>query len=270
MIPARFIVHHRLMTGAHPLIGISPLSAAAASAGLGREIQAQSAQFFGNQSRPSGVLKTPRTLNPETAKRLKERWQDLYSGEGLGSVAILEEGLQWEALTITAADAQLVAQLEYAVKDVARVFHVPLHMLGELGGVTYKNAETLSAIYYKGPLSTHLQALEDRFNNAFDMIPFGRRIEFDIHGLLRAEFDVRMVAYKEAIQGGVMTPNEARSLENLGPKDGGDSLYMQQQNMPLESRTATAQQQAALAYLPSAEAIRASAEDLRLAIRARA
>lgn len=232
-VPARNMLHHRLLALNHPLIGLTPLYAAGISAMTGQTIQQNSYAFFSNMSRPSGVLTAPGKIDEPLAQRLKAEWNDNFKAQQLGRTAVLGSGMKWEPMTVTAVDAQLIEQLKWSVDDVARCFRVPTYMLAEaskyMGG---KNAEQLARNYYGQTLQYHLESIEARVDQAFDLAD-DVYCEFDLAGLLRMELDARFTAYSEAIRAGVLTINEARRLEELPPKEGGDTPLVQMQYQPL-------------------------------------
>lgn len=231
-IPASEIIHHRLATLDHPLVGVTPIYAAASSAMVGARAMMNSARFFANQSRPSGIITSPGTVSKETAIELKEQWEANYGPRGQGRTAVLGEGMKWEPMTMTAVDAQLIEQLRYSVEDVARVFRVPPFLLGELSKVTYRNSEQLNRMYYSGCLQYHMEAIETRLDMAFKLAS-DVEIEFDLDPLLRTEMDVRFEAYQKAIQSGFKTINEIRAKEGDAPIDGGNEPLIQVQYTPL-------------------------------------
>jgi HK97 family phage portal protein len=232
IIPARNILHHRLLTLTHPLIGVTPLYAAGVSALTGQTIQQNSYSFFSNMSRASGVLTAPGKISNELAARMKNEWDQNFKGGAMGRTAVLGEGMKWEPLTISAADAQLIEQLRWSVEDVARCFRVPSYMLTDAAKVSFKNAEQLARNYYSQTLQYHIESIEARIDAAFDLAD-DIYCEFDLTALLRMELDVRMQAYREGIQSGVLTINEARRMEELPPKKGGDEPLVQLQYRPL-------------------------------------
>lgn len=232
-IHERDIVHHRLpLLPAYPLVGVTPVFAAAASSAVGLHILRNSQSFFGNASRPAGVLTAPGKLSKDTADRLKEDWDNNYSGQRYGKTAVLPEGLKWEPLTITAQDAQLIEQLRWSVEDVGRVFRVPPFMLGDTAKATYRNSEALGRAYLTGCLGYHLEVLEQRFRRAFEL-PANMELRFDLSTLLRAEIDVRYAAYQTALQSAWTTINEVRAQEGLSPVEGGDEPHIQMQYIRL-------------------------------------
>lgn len=232
IIPARDIMHHRLLTMTHPLIGMTPLYAAGVSAMTGQTIQQNSYAFFANMSRASGVLTAPGKISPELANRLKNEWDQNFKGGSMGRTAVLGEGMKWEPLTISAADAQLIEQLKWSVEDVARCFRVPSYMLADASKISFKNAEQLARNYYSQTLQYHIESIESRIDQAFELAD-DVYCEFDLASLLRMELDARMTAYREGIQSGVLTINEARAMEELAPAEGGDEPLVQMQYRPL-------------------------------------
>lgn len=232
VIPARDILHHRLLTMNHPLVGMTPLYAAGVSAMTGQTIQQNSYAFFANMSRASGVLTSPGKISQELANRLKTEWDQNFKGGQMGRTAVLGEGMKWEPLTISAADAQLIEQLRWSVEDVARCFRVPTYMLTDASKVSFKNAEQLARNYYSQTLQYHIESIEARVDQAFELTG-NTFCEFDLAAMMRMEFDARMAAYQQGIQSGVLTINEARKLEELEPMEGGDEPLIQTQYRPL-------------------------------------
>jgi HK97 family phage portal protein len=236
-IPERDIIHHRLpLLPGYPLVGVTPIFAAAASSAVGLQILRESQQFFGNASRPSGLLSTEQHMSDDLKARYKQEWDLAYRGAEFGKTAVLSGGMKWQPLTITAQDAQLIEQLRYSVEDVARVFRVPPFMLGDLSKVTYRNNETLVRIYMSNCLGFHIEALEQRLSRAFDF-PQNFEIRFDLSGFLRTEIDVRFDAYAKGLNGGWISANEVRAQEGLEPVEGGDEPRVQMQYVPLSDAT---------------------------------
>ena len=236
MLTTRECLHHRMLTLADPLIGITPLVAAALSTSAGLAILRQSERFFNQMARPSGVLTTAGKIDRDKAQEIKERWKSVYAGpqDNAGDVAVLEQGLEWKQLTLTATDSQLIEQLRYTVEDVARVYRLPIFMLGDLTKVSYSSSEQLSRIYYSGCLSCHMGAIEERLGRFLGMDNISEWLEFDTDYLFRTETIQRIDALAKSIQGGVRTPNEARQSEGLNAVPGGDTIFMQQQMVPVE------------------------------------
>jgi len=228
------LLHHRIFTLAHPLEGVTPLVAAAQSAATGLQIGSNAGQFFGNNSRPSGILTAPAGTSEADAKRLLEDWKRSYGPEArnLGAPALLTADLKWQPLGMSAEDAQLIDQLRWSLQDVARCYRVPPFMLGDMEKMSFRNSEQLMRNYYSGCLQSQIEALENRLETFFE---FGAdmKIEFDLDELLRTDLDVRYKAYQEAITTGFLAINEVRAREDLPPIKGGDEPLVQMQYLPL-------------------------------------
>lgn len=230
-VPASEIIHDRGACLWHPLVGVSPIYACATSGTVGNRIQSNSGKFFENMSRPSGILSAPGEIKNDTAARLKADWEQNFSGGNIGRVAVLGDGLKYEAMTIPASDAQLIEQLKWTVEDVARCFHVPLHKIGA-AQPTYNNVEALNTAYYSDCLQALIEAIEAGLDHGL-AVPDGKRIELDVDGLLRMDTATQVKALADTVSAGIMAPNEARSRLSLPPVKGGDTPYLQQQNYSL-------------------------------------
>ncbi|AUT63853.1 phage portal protein [Paraburkholderia terrae] len=232
IVPASEIIHDRMNCLFHPLVGTSPLFACALAARQGLAILNDSAAFFENGAEPGGILVAPGAISDETAKRLKDRWEENYGGQNRGRIAVLGDNLKYEPLTMTAVDAQLIEQLRMTSEIVCSVFHVPGYMVGVGTAPTYNNIEALSQNYY----SQCLQSLIESFELCMDeglALPDTYRTELDLDGLLRMDTATMVKTLSDAVGGGIAAPNEARKKLNLRPMKGGDTPYMQQQNYSL-------------------------------------
>src|SRR5262249_3843921 len=238
IVPERDMIHHRLpLLPGYPLVGVTPIFAAAASSAVGLKILQNSQEFFSNASRPSGMLTSESgRISPEAAARFKQEWDEAYRGEGMGKIAVMHSGLRWEPLTITAQDAQLIEQLRWSVEDVARVFRVPPFMLGDMTKVSYRNTEQLVRAYLTNCLRYHIKALEERFQQPFEL-DITNRFELDLPQLLRTEIDVRYAAYQTSLNSGWQSINEVRAQEGLEPIDGGEVPRVQVQYVPIDQAT---------------------------------
>ena len=131
----------------HPLVGVSPLYACGAAALQGITIQQTSQKFFAGGSNPGGVLTAPGAIADETAKRLKDYWDQNFTGDNVGKVAVLGDGLKYEPMTVNAADAQLIEQLKLSAETVCSCFHVPPFMIGVGPPPPFANVEPLQQQY---------------------------------------------------------------------------------------------------------------------------
>lgn len=234
IVPAREIIHDRFNCLYHPLVGISPIFASGLAATQGLRIQNDSASFFGNKSRPGGILTAPGSISPEIAERLKTHWDSMYTGDNMGKVAVLGDGLKFEAITITAEDSQLIEQLKYTAERVCSAFHIPPYKIGIGAMPAYNNIQALNVEYYSQCLQRLIEDAEICLDEGLGMGE-GIGTEFDLDGLLRMDSVTQMSVLKEGVSASVMAPNEARKKVDLKPVKGGDAPLSQQQNYSLEA-----------------------------------
>jgi len=235
IVPAREIIHDPMVTLFHPLVGVTPIYACGLAAMQGVRIQTNSEKFFANQSRPGGILTAPGAISDETAARLKAAWDTNYGGENYGKVAVVGDGLKYEAMTVNAADAQLIEQLKMSAETVCSCFHVPPYMVGVGPTPTYNNVEALNQQYYAQCLQSLIESAELCLDEGLDLVTANTSYGtmFDIDGLLRMDTATRFKSHSDAIAGGWMAPNEARMKEDYAPVIGGETPYLQQQNYSL-------------------------------------
>lgn len=230
IVPAREIIHDRMNCLYHPLVGTSPILAAGVAATQGIRIQNNSANFFGNQSQPGGILIAPGAISDDTAARLKETWEAGYTGDNAGKIAVVGDGLDYKPLAITAHDSQLIEQLRWTAEVVCSVFHVPPYKIGVGQMPAYNNIQSLNVEYYSQCLQKLIEDAELCLDEGL-ATGEGRGTEFDTENLLRMDSVSQMEALEKA--NGKMTPNEQRKKLDLRPVAGGDSPMMQQQNFSL-------------------------------------
>lgn len=231
-IPAREMIHDRGICLNHPLVGVSPIAAAALAASQGMAIQSASSKFFANGSKPSGVLTAPGAISPEVAERLKASWDAKYTGDNAGKTAVLGDGLRFETMTMTAVDSQLLEQLQFTDKQVCTAFGVPAWKVGIGEMPTYNGGEAGQLHYYQTTIQSLLETAELCLDIGLELSN-DQRTEFDTKELLRLDTATRFEGYAKAIGAGWMAPNEARKAEGLAPVVGGDSPMIQQQNYSL-------------------------------------
>jgi HK97 family phage portal protein len=234
--PASEIIHDRINCLFHPLVGISPIFACALAATQALRIQRNSAKFFENMSRPSGILTAPAQISDEVANRLKTTWQQNYGGENVGKVAVLGDGLTYTAMSVNPIDAQLVEQLKLSAEQVCAVFHVPAYMVGAAAVPANNNVEALYIKYFGQCLQKYIRRIEDGLDDGMGLTNVPGKVlgtMFDLDDLLRMDSSTLTTTLKDQVGAGITAPNEARQRLNLGPVAGGASPLLQQQNFSL-------------------------------------
>ncbi len=233
-LPASEVIHDRTCCMWHPLVGVPPIYAAAASGTQAIRIQANSEAFFANMSRPSGHLAFPGKVGDDQLALLKKQFEDNFSGANLGRLLVTGGDAKYGPMTIPAEQSQLVEQLKWAVEDVARCFHVPLHKIQVGAMPTFSNIAALNQQYYDEALKPHIEAFERLMTDEVVMKE-DYCVELDLSGLLRMDPKTRAETAEILARAGHLTPNEGRLRENLPPVEGGDTCYLQQQNFSLEA-----------------------------------
>ena len=237
ILPASEIIHDRFNCFYHPLVGLSPITACALSASQGVNIQRNASTFFGNQSRPSGILVAPGSISESTATEIKNNWQANYTGTGTGKTAVLGDGMTYHTISVSAADAQLVEQLKLSGEIVCTAFSVPAFKIGlgtMPGGL---KPSDLNELYYSDCLQPLLEAIENLLNENLDLEP-EVEVEFNLKGLIRMDSTSQMAYLNIGISSSIISPNEARAELGYSPVDGGDSPMIQQQNYSLAALAA--------------------------------
>lgn len=232
VVPASEIIHDRFNCKNHPLVGISPLYASGMSAMAAIHGQEYMINFLKNAANPGGILVAPGQISQVTADNLKTYFNTNFQGAGAGRIAVVGDGLQFQKLAMSSHDSQLIEHLKWSAETICAVFHVPAFMV--LGTTPGSNVEALKEQYY----SQCLQVLITQMMEAIDLgleVPDNESIELDQYELLRGDTTSRYNAYDKGIKGSFLTINEARVREDLEPKTGGDTIWMQQQNFSLEA-----------------------------------
>lgn len=232
MVPAMYVWHVRMNTPFHPLVGVTPLTAAALAIAANCGIQSQQMAFFNNMSRPSGTLNTDMVLTKAQVDELRQRWAEQSTGLATGGVPILTAGLKWTPLSMTAADAQLIDYYKLSIADIARALRVPLPLVGVMDQATFNNTEVLMQFWIASGLGWMLEHIELSLDQFFGLEQ-DEYCELDTSALLRSNFKERIEGLVRGVQGGVYAPNEARRAEGLPSVEDGDEPRVQQQLVPL-------------------------------------
>lgn len=231
-VPASEIIHDRMNCLFHPLVGVSPLYAAAMAACQSLKMQKDSSTFFSNGARPGGILSAPGAISDDTAARLKAHWDANYTGENAGRVAVVGDDLKFQQMKMSATDSQLIEQFRLTAEMICTAFHVPPSKVGVTTAATGTTAEQENQKYY----SDCIQVLAEEYEACMDdglSVPDKYGVELDIEGLLRMDMGKLVETLSAAVKGGIMPPNVAMAKLNLSPVEGGDTVYMQQQNYSL-------------------------------------
>lgn len=231
-VPASEVIHDRMTCMFHPLVGVSPLFAASLPASSGLEMMRDSQRFFSQGAKPSGLLVAPGEISDDTAKELKAYWNDNFTGKNAGRVAVVGDGLKYEPIRMKATDSQTKEQITLTSEMVAQVFHVPAFKVGGPIPVGQKVGD-LNQIYFNDALHSLIEEMEACLDDGLSL-PAGYRTELELENLLRMDPATNADVLSKLVGGSVLTINAARRAINEPPLEGGDTVYMQQQDFPLD------------------------------------
>ena len=192
------------------------------------------AKFYANGAAPSGVLEHPGVLKDPA--KVRDSWNAAFGGSSNShKVAVLEEGLKYTPISISPNEAQFLETRKFQIDEIARIFRVPPHMVGDLEKSSFSNIEQQSLEFVKYTLDPWVVRWEQSLSRALlsETEKKSYFFKFNLEGLLRGDYQSRMQGYSIGIQNGFMCPNDVRELENLDliPDELGGNKYMVNGNM---------------------------------------
>lgn len=233
LVPARDVLHLRLHTPTHPLIGETPLRAAAADVAAAGMMTEQQYRFYMNQARPSYVLSTDLPLSKEQINMLRGAWDEQSGGLRTGGTPILAHGLKPQPLTMNSKDAQFAEVMKMTNEHIALAFRIPMQILG-IGSTPFSSTEALMGMWRATGLGFALNHIEEAIGRFFELKGQpDEYLEFSTSSLMRSSFKERVEALAVATKGMLMAPNEARQDLELAEVAFGDQVRSQQQDVPL-------------------------------------
>lgn len=216
------------------LVGYSPIAMAKNAIGLAIAAEEYGSKFYANGAAPSGVLEHPGTLKDPS--KVRDSWASTFGGSGNAhKVAVLEEGMKYTPISISPNEAQFLETRKFQIDEIARIFRVPPHMVGDLEKSSFSNIEQQSLEFVKYTLEPWLIRWEQNLSKC--LLTEDEKNEyffnFNVDGLLRGDYQSRMNGYAVGIQNGFMSPNDIRTLENMDliPDELGGNKYMCNGNM---------------------------------------
>ena len=210
------------------IAGKSPVRQFAETMGLNLNIRKYGNKFFKNGAHPSGVLEHPGSLSEQAQQRLVHKFDQAYSGMGnSGKTLLLEEGMQYKPISVPPEEAQFLESRKYGVSEIARIYGVPPHMIGDLEHATFSNIESQDINFAKHSILPECvsweQELMRKLLNDTERARF--EIEFNMEGLVRGDLESRYRAYAIGRQWGFLSADDIRAKENMSGVDGGNTTY---------------------------------------------
>ena len=214
------MLHLRWFTPPQSLVGVSPLNQTRNLVGLSIAMDRHLAQFYGEGGTPSSVLETDQKLTLDQARIIQGTWEATHRRHR--RPAVLSDGLKWRPITTSAADNEMIATREQLIRDIARIFRIPSHLIGASGDPqTYQNVEQASLNFLTHTIHPWLRRIEIAFSQILDA---GDDVAFDTSTLLRVDALTRANVNLINVQMGARTPNEVRQIEGMEPYEGGDKF----------------------------------------------
>ena len=216
------------------LIGYSPVALAKNAIGMALATEEYGASFFANGAMPGGVLEHPGVV--KDPKAVRESWNTAYQGSGNAQrIAVLEDGMKYHQIGIPPEQAQFLQTRKFQLNEIARLFHVPPHMIGDLERSSFNNIEQQSLEFVKYSLNPWVIRWEQAIQQAL-FLPSEKSeyfVKFNVDGLLRGDYSRRMAGYATARQNGWLSANDIRELESMNriPAEEGGDLYLVNGNM---------------------------------------
>jgi len=222
-------IWHKKALSVDGVMGKGVVEVARDSIGLSMASEKYQSKFFANATKTSGALKLPGKLSEQAYKRLKDQWSGAYADlDKAWSVAIMEEGLEWQQMGMTNKDSQFLELRNFQIEDIARIFRVPVVLLQHQDkSSTYASAEQFFLSFIVHSIRPWLIRIEQSINK-YLLTDKDRKAgifaEHKIDALLRADIEKRYNAYAIALQNKFMNANEVRALENMNPRANGDEF----------------------------------------------
>lgn len=211
------------------LIGYSPIAMAKNAVGMTLACEEYGASFFANGANPGGVLEYPGVLKDPS--KVRESWNSVYRGvNNAHKIAVLEEGMKYQQIGIPPEEAQFLETRKFQINEIARLYRIPPHMVGDLDKSSFSNIEQQSLEFVKYTLDPWVIRWEQSLQRSL-LLPGEKGkyfIKLNVDGLLRGDYQSRMNGYAVGRQNGWFSANDIREMENMNPipDEQGGNLYL--------------------------------------------
>ena len=211
------------------LIGYSPIAMAKNAVGMTLACEEYGASFFANGANPGGVLEHPGVLKDPS--KVRESWNSVYRGvSNAHKIAVLEEGMKYQQIGIPPEEAQFLETRKFQINEIARLYRIPPHMVGDLDKSSFSNIEQQSLEFVKYTLDPWVIRWEQSLQRSL-LLPGEKGkyfIKLNVDGLLRGDYQSRMNGYAVGRQNGWFSANDIREMENMNPipDEQGGNLYL--------------------------------------------
>ena len=218
------------------LVGMSPIGLAKETIGMAIAAEEFGSTFFASGATPSGILELPGATQEEKINELRDAWEVIHKGShNSHNMAVLTDGMKYKQISIPPEQAQFLETRKFQINEIARIFRVPPHMIGDLERSTFSNVEHQSMDFVKFCLNPWVTRWEQALWKSLILLSERSThfIKFNVDGLMRGDYETRMRGYSIGIQNGFLCPNDIRRLENMNeiPEEKGGFNYMVNGNM---------------------------------------
>lgn len=225
VVPLEDLIHIRAPVSFDGVTGEAPIHLARDAIGLAIVLERHGAKFFSNGANPKGVITNPKAVGPDGKAKIAAGWDNQTSGDNSGKTAVLDEGMKWQQVTMSSADAQFLELRRFQIEEIARCFGVPPHLLYGLEKTTVGNSEEMANSFLQFSLMPWLERVQNAFARA--LLTEEEReeyfLEYLVDDLARADLAKRFTAYGIARSHGWLSGNDIRRLENQPRVDGLDT-----------------------------------------------
>lgn len=211
--------------------GISPIQYNAGMLAGARDAVKYGNAVYANGASPRGILTTDGVLSDDAYERIKASWAGTHGGvDNAGKVAIMEAGLSFQTVSMSPSDIDLLNNRKFSRSEIAGMYRIPPHLIGDLEKATYSNISEQQLSFYRDTLSPWLTHFENRLNHTL-LKTSAQVFRFDTSDFLRGDLKTEVEAYKPLLEIGVLSPNEVRAKLGMNPRDGGDEYVSQSNNL---------------------------------------
>lgn len=237
VLASESVWHLKLM--GNGVIGLSPLDHQRNTLGIAQAAESCVTKIYRNGAKPSGVLMVDRILTPDQRAQVRTNFATLTTGDD-NRLLVLEGGMKFDAISLSPQDIELLESRRFQISEICRWYGIPSVLVNDTGTTTVWGTGIQQIVegFYKLTVRPLLEKVEASIK-ANLMTPaeaMRREVEFDFEALLRTDTKTRLEGYRIGVQGGILTPNEARALEGRPALDGGDQLYIQGATVPLDTQ----------------------------------
>lgn len=216
------------------LVGYSPIAMAKNAVGMTIACEEYGASFFANGANPGGILEHPGVLKDPS--KVRESWERVYRGaNNAHKIAVLEEGMKYQQIGVPPEEAQFLETRKFQINEIARLYRIPPHMIGDLDRATFNNVENLGILFAQQCLTPWLVRWEQSLMRSLLTEQEKKQyfIKMNLDGLMRGEYQARMEGYAQGRQNGWLSANDIRELEDMNPipDEEGGNLYLINGNM---------------------------------------